>query len=127
MYAFLQKHKQCITYSSVKIRRWISKTPTDSYYRWTGFTVHFHLTEKWKLGLRYEGFYDRNQVIISTGSKDGYQLQSGSINIDYKPVKNILVRLEGKHSAAFNNIYMDAEGYSTNRENLVVFSIAAKH
>jgi hypothetical protein len=109
--------------------QWISNTPTDSYYRWTGFTLqsYFHLTEKWKLGLRYEGFFDKNQVIIFTGSETGYQLQIASINLDYKPAKNVLVRLEGKSSAALDKIYMDANGSDTNRENLAVFSIAVKH
>ncbi|MBK8397501.1 MAG: outer membrane beta-barrel protein [Leptospiraceae bacterium] len=107
---------------------WPSKTPRDSFYRWQGFSLQFyyHFNQKWKLGIRGEGFYDKNQVIVQTGTIDGYQVHSGSINIDYFPMKYALVRIEAKHINNINPIFIQDDRDPATTDNVLTFNLSFK-
>jgi hypothetical protein len=85
------------------------------------------LNRFWKLGIRGEGFYDPNQIIFKTNTDEGYQLESGSINLDYLPNEYALLRLEIKHNSARDKIYRDETGKGLDRENLAVVSLAIRY
>ena len=107
---------------------WPSKTPRDSFYRWQGFSLQFyyHFNQKWKLGIRGEGFYDKNQVIVQTGTIDGYQVHYGSINIDYFPMKYALVRIEAKHINNINPIFIQDDRDPATTDNVLTFNLSFK-
>lgn len=100
----------------------------DRFHRWEGYSIqfYFHLNERWKIGIRGEGFYDPYQIVMTTGTRNGYQIDSGSINLDYIPIENAKLRLELKHNASLDRIYRSEEGYAHNRENLGILSLAIK-
>lgn len=51
---------------------------------------------KWAIAGRAEYYQDKNGVFIATGTVNGFKTTGYSLNIDYAPVSNTLVSLEGK-------------------------------
>lgn len=78
------------------------------YYKWFSPVIiaGSKLTDRLSCALRCEGFHDYNEVIVTTNTRNGFQVFGYSLNFDYKVASNVLVRLEGKgyHSkdAIFN-------------------------
>lgn len=58
--------------------------------------AQYKINSKWALAGRVEYYQDKNGVIISTGTPNGFKTTGYSMNIDYSPVSNAVVRLEGK-------------------------------
>lgn len=58
--------------------------------------AQYKFNSKWALAGRVEYYKDKNGVIIATGTPNGFQTTGYSMNIDYAPVSNAVVRLEGK-------------------------------
>ena len=58
--------------------------------------ARYVFTSKLALAGRVEYYQDKNGVIISTGTPNGFKTTGYSMNIDYSPVPNAVVRLEGK-------------------------------
>ena len=48
------------------------------------------------LAARIEFYSDKNGVIIATGTPNGFGTMGYSLNVDYVPYKNILLRVEGR-------------------------------
>lgn len=55
-----------------------------------------NFNDKWGLAGRWEYYSDRNGVIITTGTPNGFKTTGYSLNLDYAPISNALIRLEGK-------------------------------
>ncbi|HEY1060186.1 MAG TPA: porin [Daejeonella sp.] len=58
--------------------------------------AQYKFNPKWALAGRLEYYEDANGVIISTGTPEGFKTTGYSMNIDYWPVSNAVLRLEGK-------------------------------
>ncbi|CAM4059746.1 Putative beta-barrel porin-2, OmpL-like. bbp2 [Pedobacter westerhofensis] len=58
--------------------------------------AQYKFNSKWALAGRVEYYKDKNGVIIATETPNGFQTTGYSMNIDYAPVSNAVVRLEGK-------------------------------
>lgn len=58
--------------------------------------AQYKFNPKWALAGRFEYYEDANGVIIATGTPDGFKTIGYSMNIDYLPVSNAVLRLEGK-------------------------------
>lgn len=58
--------------------------------------ARYTINPKWGIAARAEYYQDKNGVIISTGTPNGFKTMGYSCNIDYSPVANAVVRLEGK-------------------------------
>ena len=58
--------------------------------------AQYKLNPKWVLAGRFEYYKDQNGMIISTGTPEGFKTTGYSMNIDYAPVSNAVIRLEGK-------------------------------
>lgn len=58
--------------------------------------AQYKINSKWALAGRVEYYEDKNGVIIATGTPNGFKTTGYSMNIDYAPVSNAVVRLEGK-------------------------------
>jgi hypothetical protein len=82
---------------------------SDEYFFWYSpiAVARYHLSDKWKIGLRAEYFYDPDEVIIPTTNNEGFQVSGLSINFDYIPVKNIAWRIEMKNFQADELIFGD--------------------
>lgn len=71
---------------------------SSDYDLWYGpvLITRFALSKQWTMALRAEYYVDDNQVIIATGTPNGFQTFGASLNVDYAPVSNVLCRLEGR-------------------------------
>lgn len=70
---------------------------------------------KLALAGRVEYYEDKNGLIIATGTPNGFKTTGYSVNIDYSPVPNAVVRLEGKVYNSKDKIFvrdMDTVNYN---------------
>ena len=60
------------------------------------FIGQLNINKKWKSALRVEYYQDKESIIIPWQFKNGVELTSASLNIDYHPSSNIIFRIEGR-------------------------------
>ena len=58
--------------------------------------ARYTINPKWAMAGRFEYYQDKNGVFIATDTPNGFKTKGYSLNIDYSPVSNAVVRLEGK-------------------------------
>ena len=58
--------------------------------------ARYQLASKWAMAGRIEYYQDKNGVFIATGTPNGFKTTGYSLNLDYAPVSNAVIRLEGK-------------------------------
>lgn len=71
---------------------------SSDYNQWYSpvLIVKMNLNEKWAAAGRWEYYSDSQGVIIDTGTPNGFETTGLSLNIDYSPMSNAILRLEGK-------------------------------
>lgn len=95
---------------------------SNTWYAPVGI-LKYTINNKWAIAGRVEHYNDRNGVIISTGTPNGFQTTGYSLNIDYAPMKNVLVRLEGRSFNSKDAVFK--KGNTTTKNNsFVAASIA---
>lgn len=86
--------------------------------------VKYSFRPQWSFAARAEYFDDRNTVIIPLQNNKEFQVSGFSINLDYAPDENIMLRLEGKQYSGKEAVFAKGNQYS--RQNTsVTLSIAA--
>lgn len=86
------------------------KTPaTNSRNTWYSpvAIIKYTVNNKWAVAARAEYYKDKNGVIISTGTVNGFQTTGYSVNIDYAPLNNVLVRMEARKLCSKDKIFID--------------------
>lgn len=58
--------------------------------------AQYTISDQWKVAGRFEYYQDKNGIFINTGTPDGFKTKGYSLNLDYAPISNAVVRLEGK-------------------------------
>jgi hypothetical protein len=58
--------------------------------------AQYKFNPNWALAGRVEYYEDVNGVIIATNTPEGFKTKGYSMNVDYSPVSNAVLRLEGK-------------------------------
>ena len=58
--------------------------------------AQYKLDPKWAVAGRAEYYQDKDGVLIATGTPNGFKTMGYSLNLDYAPISNAVVRLEGK-------------------------------
>jgi len=58
--------------------------------------ARYQFAGKWAVAGRVEYYQDKNGVLIATGTPNGFKTTGYSLNLDYAPIPNALLRLEGK-------------------------------
>ncbi len=81
--------------------------------------VHYAINKKWTIAARAECYRDKEGVIISTSTPNGFQTTGYSLNIDYIPAKNVLVRIEGKTLNSKDAIFIKGAGSSSNNSSVI--------
>lgn len=79
--------------------------------------------DQWAFAVRGEYYSDEDGVIIATGTSNGFKTSGVSANVDYLPVKNIALRLEGRLLNSKDDIFIKGES-STNNNAAITFSAA---
>ncbi len=71
---------------------------TDSYNTWysPAILLHYGLSDKVAVAARAEYYSDEDGVIISSGTPNGFKTTGYSLNLDYAPAPNVLLRVEGR-------------------------------
>lgn len=70
------------------------------------FMVRFSPTDKFNISSRFEYYSDKEEVIIKTGTKNGFQTLGSSLNLDYKIQENMLCRIEGRILNSKDKIFL---------------------
>lgn len=68
--------------------------------------AQYKISSKWAMAGRVEYYEDKNGVFISTGIPNGFKTTGCSLNIDYAPISNAVLRLEGKMYSSKEKIFV---------------------
>ena len=79
--------------------------------------------DQWAFAVRGEYYSDEHGVIVYTGTENGFKTSGVSANIDYLPVKNVALRLEGRTLSSKDKIFIKNES-STANNTAITFSAA---
>ncbi|MBL7746964.1 MAG: porin [Chitinophagaceae bacterium] len=85
--------------------------------------IKYTFSTKWAIAGRVEHYNDKNGVIITTGSPNGFQTTGYSLNIDHTPFKNVLLRVEARNLNSKDAIFSRSAGL-TNNNTFITSSIA---
>jgi hypothetical protein len=67
--------------------------------------LRHQINNKYRIAVRGEYYQDKNQIIISTGTPEGFRTFGVSSNFDVEVSKNIQFRIEGKMLKSKDNIF----------------------
>ena len=95
---------------------------SNTWYAPVGI-LKYTINNNWAVAGRVEYYNDKDGVIISTSTPNGFQTTGYSLNIDYAPLKNVLVRLEGRTLNSKDNIFVKEPRF-VNNNTFVTSSIA---
>ena len=98
---------------------------SSNYNKWYGLVtiVKYSMTNKLSLSARGEYYHDRNSVIIASDPADGFSASGYSMNIDYIPASNAVIRLEIKNLSSKNPIFQNEKSFTRNN-SFITSSIA---
>lgn len=85
--------------------------------------LKYALNSNWAIAARGEYYSDKNGVIIASGTTNGFQTAGYSLNIDYAPTSNALIRLEARSLNSKDDIFSKGNGVSNNN-TFITSSIA---
>ena len=86
--------------------------------------ARYSLSSRFALAGRIEHYNDEDQIIVFTGTSNGFQTSSASLNFDYIPAPNFLWRFEARGYDAQGRIfYGEEETESSNLLLVTSFSV----
>ena len=74
----------------------------------------YTINNKWAMAARAEYYNDKNGVLITTRSPHGFQTIGYSINLDYSPNSNMLIRVEGRSLHSKDDIFVRGSSMISN-------------
>ena len=80
----------------------------------TSIITRYSFHEHWSASLRGEFVSYKSNVIITNPSTNEFLLWGLSANLDYKPIKDVLARIEGRYWFSENQIFVKDDGFVTN-------------
>ncbi len=90
------------------------KDPTLNFWFSNVLILKYNLTKKASFAFRSEYYSDPNQVIIQSPNGD-FNVFGNSINFDFIPQENFLVRIEGRYLKANNDVFLSpVKGFKNN-------------
>lgn len=87
--------------------------------------LRYKLSPKWSMAAFFENYNDPQQILMSTGTPNGFTLNNVSLNLAYRPEKNMAIRLEGRFFGAKDQIYPQ-ENRLSNNDAFISLSMALK-
>ena len=85
--------------------------------------LKYQFTDKFSITVRGEFYSDKNGIIIATGTPNGFQTFSYSLNADYAPAKNVLLRAERRSLSSKDKIFI-RNTEAANTDSFVTTSLA---
>lgn len=100
----------------------------DKYDTATEFFVwlRYKFSNKWSIAAFYENYNDPSEILITTGTPNGFSLNNASLNLAYRPEKNMAIRVEGKFYNAPDDLFPKENNLLSNTDAFVSFSMALK-
>jgi len=68
--------------------------------------AQYKINNKWAIAGRAEYYQDKDGVFIATGTANGFKTTGYSLNLDYAPISNAVIRLEGKMYSSKDKIFV---------------------
>lgn len=68
--------------------------------------AQYKINSQWAVAGRVEYYQDENGMIIATDTPNGFKTTGYSLNLDYAPIANAVVRLEGKVFDSKDQIFL---------------------
>ncbi len=81
-------------------------------------------SNKINMAVRGEYYSDKNQVIIATGTQNGFQTWGYSANLDYNIADNLMWRIEGRGLNNKDQSFVNRENNSSNQNYFMTTSLA---
>jgi hypothetical protein len=99
---------------------------SDVYNLWYAPVIiaRYKVFPKITIAGRVEYYDDQNEVIISTTDGNGFATLGYSLNADFQLSEMLLWRVEARSLQDRRDIYLNAEGTSTNRNTFVATSLS---
>jgi hypothetical protein len=85
--------------------------------------LRYTASSQWAVAVRGEYFNDKDGVIITTGTPNGFKTSGFSLNVDYLPLPNVALRMEGRLFNSKDDIFVKDKSL-TNTSAAVTFSAA---
>jgi len=102
-------------------------TKSDTWHAGAAY-VHYQLADKWAAAARAEYYNADHGVIINSISPAAtdadVKLKGASLNLDYAPASNVLVRVEGRLLTSKNNVFQQKDGRTADSYGNMTSSIA---
>lgn len=86
--------------------------------------VKYAVNSKWAISARGEYYDDKYGVIIASGTPNGFKTAGYSVNVDYAPIPNAVVRLELRSLSSKDDVFTKGNGAVTNNNTFIASSIA---
>ncbi|TGK11629.1 porin [Leptospira fletcheri] len=87
--------------------------------------IGYRFLPEWRIGLRFERYADREQMIVQTGTKHGFQTGGGTATLDYIPNDAVLVRFTYQYRHSMDPVY-PREAASSKLDRQFIFSLSIK-
>ena len=100
---------------------------SNSYNTWYTpvLIAKYAVNNKINVSARAEYYYDKNEVIIKTGTDNGFQTFGYSFNLDYNITNNVLWRVEyGMYNSKDKVFYANNENVNNNTHIITALSVA---
>jgi hypothetical protein len=85
----------------------------------------YSFTRQWSSTLRAEYYHDPRQLLVSTDSPGGFQTMGYSLNVDYYPFQQMVLRLEGKLYQSKDALFTNQDGSTTPIYSGMTLALAA--
>ena len=85
--------------------------------------LKYAVTSKLAIAARGEYYSDKKGVIIASGTPNGFKTAGYSVNIDYAPILNAVIRLELRSLNSKDDVFTKGSGV-TNNNTFITSSIA---
>ena len=85
--------------------------------------ARYSATDKIRVAARGEYYTDKGGVIIPTSTANGFQTYGYSLNVDYLPAQNVMLRVEGRGLTSKDHIFT-SDGQPNNQNYFITTSIA---
>lgn len=114
-YAQIQLHKKFGLIAGFDMGAQQKSKGSSDYNTWYSPVIiaKYSPTEKINIAARGEYYSDANEVIIFTGTTNGFQTYGYSMNLDYNIAENIIWRIEGRWFTSKDKIFTFDKQQST--------------
>jgi hypothetical protein len=99
---------------------------SDQYSVWYSPVIiaKYAITDKLSFAARGEYYNDKNDVIIATGTENGFKTFGYSVNADYWILPNLVWRTEMKNLSSKDDIFLNRDNHLNKNNFMAVTSLA---